>query len=103
MERRPMNAPELARFIALMDAYEDKELQPMYGDDDEPQGGGEPQYAVLVAYRFGDRVRLLDDPEGVVGRVVVIEATPGGVRYEISWAAERAFSQHWAFELEAAD
>ena len=95
MDRKPTNADELKRWMSDVESYRDKEIR-MPEIDDRP-------LAIVVTYIWGDKVRLADDPEHRVGRVVLIEAGPCGVRYEVCWVDDRSFSQHHDFELEAAE
>lgn len=91
----------IVRYFTQLNDYRDKETA-VPTKPDEPESDDEPCKAIVVKYLWGDRVRLRGGDEQV-GRVVSIKAPPGAVLYEISWPESREISEHYEFELEAAD
>ena len=96
MDRRD----EVIRFFQDRNDLRDKELRPV---PDETPPDGEAVKCIVVAYGWGDAVRLKGGDPMVRGLVTCITARPGSTLYDVSWPDNRSTTQHYDFELEAID
>jgi len=90
---------DVIRYFRDRNDYRDKELRAV--PDETPDG--EAVKCIVVAYAWGETVRLKGGDPMVRGFVTCITARPGSTLYDVSWPDNRSTTQHYDFELEAID
>jgi hypothetical protein len=93
MIRRLLDAlnHQAVEIAAEAERYEDKQM-------DEP-----PAMMIALKYSIGRVVRLKLDEEGTLGHVTGATLRPQGLVYMVTWGDSRAETDHYEFELTAAD